>query len=250
MLFLIRLTLSLIFFPALSANVSAQSDKLVCRVNGAVGWYPIFFKKEDKFTGIGIDVLRAFELKHDVKLVYGLEVPWIRLEHQLKTGELDILVGAYFKQERARHFVYSSSFLTEEITIFVSRSAAFELADINDLIGKQGIRPANGSYGESFDNFAQQNLEIHEIVGTETMLRMLMGKRADYVVLAKSHGLHLIREFNLKEKIMPLTHPVAENDIHFLFSKLSKCVSLIPKLNTFIKELKDTELWNSIYTRY
>lgn len=78
----------------------------------------------------------------------------------LENGELDVIAGAYFTQERARLFAYSAPFAYDDVMVFQHRRNMFRMTGIHDLIGLQGARPQGGSYGDYIDTYAEQNLDM------------------------------------------------------------------------------------------
>ncbi len=228
----------------------AQGNTKTCTVNGAIGWYPIIFREAGQVRGIAIDILKSFQQKSAVSIEVGAEVPWIRLEDQIKKGSLDMVAGAFYAKRRTEFGRYSKAFFKEEVAIFVTHNNQFQFTGVQDLIGKTGMRPASGSYGEEFDQFAAQHLEIQNIFGTETMFRMLLANRADYLVLAKLDGLNWLKKMGLENKVIALPQPAAVNDVYFLFSKNGQCLDIVDSLNAHLTSLQASEDWQALLMAY
>ena len=227
---------TLILIVIVTFGLECSEASPLCKVNGASNWYPVIYWQDGQTPrGIGVDLLQRFAQQHKVSLVFGHPQHWVRTEHQLSTGDLDVIAGAYFNERRNNAFVYSDAFHTETISIFVPKNKTFEFQQWRDLQGLIGLRPASGSYGEAFDNFASQHLDIQQNADMVTGMRMLLADRADYIVLAKDHGEHLIKTLKLANKVTSLPHPVTQNKVYFMFHKNSPCLELLPKLNHSIK---------------
>lgn len=211
--------------------------KLVCRVNGATDWYPVLEVSESGVQGAAASVLADFAADYeDVRFEFGNAQPWVRTELQLSEGQLDLIAGAYFNAKRDREFLYSAPFHSEKIHLFVTPEHLFDYTRMEELVGLVGIRPAGGSYGERFDRFAAEHLDLQEVFDSATMLRMLLNGRADYLILAKMNGLQFIKKYGLQREVLMLPQPVVENGVHFLFNRNSPCAGLRNALNRFIAQ--------------
>ena len=218
----------------LPVSQSGFSNSLHCHVNGAVGWYPIVYRQGEQLRGVAVDVLRRFESTHRATMDFDEELPWVRVENKLKNGQLDIIAGAYYNETRAAEFVYSEPFTKEHIHLFVNAENRFAFSKLSQLEGRRGLRPAGGSYGQYFDEYADKHLDIQEITNIDTMFRMLLGQRADFIVLAKPHGLQEVKERGLSLRVDMLSTPVAENHVYFMFNRHSPCLKILPALNAFL----------------
>ncbi|MCC9623865.1 transporter substrate-binding domain-containing protein [Thalassospira sp. MA62] len=208
-------------------------------VGGADGWEPITYTdNQDHQTGLGIDVLRHFVEKHDITLDLKLDIPWTRSLKMLEAGELDVIAGAYFTEERARTFVYTSPFAYDDVMVFQHQSNLFRITGIHDLIGHRGVRPQGGSYGDFIDSYAQRHLDmIYSPTGNQ-IFNVLLNGRVDYVLLGRYDGLANLMVQDLMDTIIAVEPPLQQNAVHLIFSPRSPCASHASSISAMIERLE------------
>ncbi|MDE1464700.1 substrate-binding periplasmic protein [Spartinivicinus poritis] len=209
------------------------------RYAGASEWIPISYVDDaGVYVGLMYDIMLQVSKSLNIKLFSSPVHPWTRVVDQLKKHKIDAIFGAYYNNERARLFVYSAPIVTEPIKIFVHKNNQFIFNTLQDLIGKRGIRPFGGSYGDQFDHFDKQYLHLGRIKSHQLMMKMIEKGRADYVVLAEFDGIATAKKMGLSDLIVPLDQEVAKLDVYILFSKQSACLSKLKPLNDKLAELK------------
>lgn len=229
-----------------ASSLKAQS---VCTLNGSNDWYPISFMRDEKFQGVMVDVAREVAKLQGITLKIGGSRPWKRILHELEKGNLSIIAGSYFTEERAKKFAYSLSITDNNIQVFVKKGNEFSFNTLADLRGKTGLRPAGGSYGQMFDDYAKKHLMITETGTGAYILKMLLASRKQYAVLARKDGLELInREFSGKITMLP--KPVVVNEVFFLFARNNPCYALLDRFNEGIQKLKEQGTISTILSQY
>ncbi|WP_159084822.1 substrate-binding periplasmic protein [Dongshaea marina] len=223
-------------------------------INGAQSWHPYSYFKNGNlggpYMGLIADVTRAVMSELGVKVIAGKPRPWKRLLKDLEFGQLDGLSGAYFTELRAKQFIYSPAIGNDKISIFVKKGHEFNFQTLADLLGKKGLRPAGGSYGETFDKYAREHLLFIESNEDQRMASMLMRGRADYMVLAYHHGKKLLRQMGLEDKIVALKNPVTSNNVYLLFSRSSPCAELSDDFKETFNKMMENGKLDPIYQRY
>ncbi|WP_419905154.1 substrate-binding periplasmic protein [Kiloniella sp.] len=221
------------------------------RINGSSEWYPVSMYSEDtkKFHGLAIGVAREVFRRLKIPVTVEPKLPWKRMLKQLRNGDFDLLLGGYWTQERALIYSYSDPILKDEIAVFVRKGEEFPLVELADLIGRVGLRPLGGSYGEKFDRYAKIYLSFHE-VPEDLSITLLGAGRADYAVLGRYDGVHQLRETGELDRIVDLPWPVASNDVHFMLSNLSPCTNLLEDINKVIRDLHEEGFIQELEAQY
>ncbi|KJE34305.1 amino acid-binding protein [Thalassospira sp. HJ] len=219
------------------------SPKTICRtlaVGGADGWEPITYINDNgQHTGLAIDILQNYAERTDLRLDVNLDIPWPRAIQMLRNGELDVIAGAYFTNERDQIHFYSVPFAHDDIMVFQHRDNRFAVSDLHDLIGHRGARPQGGSYGDYIDRFAEQRLDMMFSPTGNRIFDVLMNGRVDYVMLGRFDGLANIYRDKLRDDIKIVEQPVDSNDVRFMFSRKSPCMVHVKQLNLLIEELSE-----------
>lgn len=241
------LLLILFVFPVCLQASQCQSIK----VNGPNGWEPISYRTAaGQLTGMAIEVAQEVFKTLQVKLHISENLPWKRQQHRLETGTLDLIVAAYFNDERAKKFAYSAPYHSDNISIFVRKDKTFEFKNLHSLKGKIGLRPLGGTYGNHFDQFAEQHLKLIEYTDNESSMKRIYKGKEDYLVLALMDGLFSAYKYGLSSEITPIAKGIAQLPIHFLMSKKSPCVKLMTKINQVLKKLESSHFTKRLEEKY
>ncbi|GGX57998.1 substrate-binding periplasmic protein [Saccharospirillum salsuginis] len=238
------LLFSLICQPALAS----VDDCPVIHGLGAYDWEPIsYYDSNNTWQGVMPAVLRevgrelGFRLNDDEKL------PWKRALLATEAGTMDVLGGAYFTEERARQFYYSTAVTAERIRVF-TRSTDAEVTSLAQLSNRQGVRPAGGSYGDEMDALLDQ-LGVIEIRTGEQMLQMVSVDRADYGVLAEFDGLATRRVTRLDDDIVMAPLILDELEVYYLFSRRSSCADWLPAIDQVIDRMREEGVLDALHER-
>jgi len=216
---------------------ATQCTKL--RASGATGWEPVTYLDDRRVArGLGVDILQEFAARSGIDLEVNLDIPWNRAMLMLANGEIDVMAGAYFTQQRDRQFFYSLPFASDDIVVFQNTDHVFEVNEVGDLVNRRGARPQGGSYGDFLDRYAKDHLDIIFSPTGNRILDLLINQRVDYVMLGRYDGLANIANDNISDQIHMVEPPLVANPVMFMFSRQSPCMKMVPELNSFIVELE------------
>jgi polar amino acid transport system substrate-binding protein len=232
-------------------NTQVHARTAVINVSGGPTWKPIYFKDAaDKPTGVAVDLMKAFGKKKNIKIKFH-QMPRSRAFIEVEKGNIDMMVGVYWTNERAKKFVYSIPFAFDEIKVFVLKGKEFPLNSLKDLQGRIGGRPSFGStFGEDFDDYASKHLTIEHTTKHQQLVDKLLRGYNDYILLAHWDGLSTIKKQGVSENIVVLPYSVAANPIYIMASKRSGYADLIPEINNVIKQMKKDGTLRDIVKKY
>ena len=149
---------------------------------------------------------------------------WARVLHQARTGELDLVAGAFVTDERQAFLDYVMPPITWKPTnIWVARGREFNYRYWSDLRGKRGATLINNSFGQDFDAFADEHLTIEGIRTIEQSFRMAKLGRVDYVLYEHLQGHAKLAKLGLEDEFVDLLPPISSEALHFAFPKNSVC---------------------------
>jgi polar amino acid transport system substrate-binding protein len=123
------------------------------------------------------------------------------------------------------------------VAIFVAKGKEFSFTDKNDLIGKKGVTNQGESYGNEFDSFMKEKLDVARTNGIGEALKQLLDGNADYLIAGYYPGLAEAAEEGLKDKVVALDQALLSAEMFFAFSKKSPCRSLAQGFSQGITEL-------------
>jgi len=149
---------------------------------------------------------------------------WARVLHQARTGELDLIPGAFITDERQTFLDYIQPPITWQPThIWVARGREFNYRYWSDLRGKRGATLINNSFGQDFDRFAEDHLSIEGIRTIEQSFRMAKLGRVDYVLYEHLQGHAKLARLGLEDEFVDLLPPISSEPLYFAFPRNSAC---------------------------
>lgn len=158
-----------------------------------------------------------------INISIGYVGPWGRTQEELAKGNIDFIAGAFFTKPRTERMDYLyPSFQLTRTAVWVSEYRPFDYSEWKDLVGRQGVTVINNSFGQEFDEYAANNLTIHEAVKLEQGLRMLQGDRVDYFIYELNPGRAYASQLGITD-VKPLAVPVSQEPLYLTMSKKSKC---------------------------
>lgn len=211
-------------------------------VSGNLEYPPLLWETPhdpEQLTGAAIRLLE--EILEPLGIALDVQSPgsWARVQRLARLGELDMIAGAFITPERIQYMDYLLPPFTHlQATVWVPVNRVFEYRHWPDLKGKQGSTLINNSFGEGFDQYAKENLQIVNVRTIEQSFEMALAGRVDYVLYERLQGQVKLERLGLAEKFVVLDVPISNEGLFFTFSKDSRC-------NTF--ELRE-RIADSLYT--
>jgi polar amino acid transport system substrate-binding protein len=222
----------------------------VLKVSGAVGWYPLLMEDENGVFGVTVDILEKVAAKNDMTLEVVTNLPWKRVLNDAILGNIDVVCGAYYTEERAEQYIYSDPFMQNETRIFMEKGRAFMVNSLEDLIGKKGGMPFGGSFGEEFDTY-KTNLDIDDgSKSNEIMFKKLIADRIDYALADIYDGVDGLKQMGLYDQIVVGDYVVSSIEVYFLVSKSTSHFLLQEKINETLDEMKASGELELILKKY
>lgn len=149
--------------------------------------------------------------------------PWGRTQEEVAAGHIDLIAGAFYTDARAKRMDYlKPAFQQTRSVLWVRKEHSFAYSQLSDLIGKRGVTVINNSFGQEFDQFAKDNLEILQVGALEQALRMISNGRVDYMVYEEQPGLAYMQAAGI-DKLMVLDTPVSSEALYLTMSLKSDC---------------------------
>ncbi len=231
-----KIFLYMLFCYAVFLNHAGAKERLI--ISGHPDYPPIMWQKDQTIVGIGPElagkVLSTLGIDFEIKFCG----PWKRVQGTARAGEIDLIVGLYSNKERRMYLDFTVPYMTDPTSIFVMKDKRFPFIKWEDLIGKSGTTMHGDSFGEEFDSFIIEKLRVHKTYDANTSFRLLISGRADYFIWGYYPCLINLYLNGYKDKIVPLPQPVTQEKIYMAFSKESKYLHLLSKINQLILKFK------------
>lgn len=165
----------------------------------------------------------AQEINTDIKLVYA--GPWGRVQEDVAAGRIDMIAGAFFTLPRTHYmdYIYPQMMRTKT-SVWVNTKTPFPYTQWEDLKSYRGVTVINNSFGQEFDEYAEQQLTIEEVGSLEQGLRMLSANRVDYLIYEENPGKAYAKKLNI-QNLQAIPLEITRESLYLTMSKKSPCNS-------------------------
>jgi polar amino acid transport system substrate-binding protein len=219
----------------LAPGAAHAAEREVVTITGHPNWPPFSYQQQGRIEGIGAE-LATIVLK-DI----GFEVQsqtsgnWKRAQAQAEAGAVDVIVGAYKTSERLAYLAYTTTPYMDDVNVlWVARGATFQFRQWEDLIGKRGTAMLGESYGERFDGFIKDKLQMEWVSTPAQSLQKLVLGRADYYPFSLYGGKVQVKELGFSGRVEHLPQPLSTESIYICVSKKSKFASYLPQIEAAV----------------
>lgn len=238
------LLLYIFIFPAWSvpseANASACSNPIKVGYND---WPPYAWQDmQGEAQGLDVELLRAFAEFLGCEINF-INVPAKRSHQMLKSGSLDIMMGATKTVEREEYSFFSDPYRDEEVRLFVldENKDNVKLEQWQDIF-TQKLRllvPISGWYGADYEN-TRERLALENLLilspDVDKSVQMLTYDRAD-LMIGDAIAMPYIASQHQGVRLSALKPILDHNPIHLMLSKQSMSPLLLAQFNRAIKAL-------------
>jgi len=204
--------LFLITLLIFSANSSVLSDDSFI-VSGNPHAPPVVWEEQHNLSGVAPDLIEA--IFNELSISYSIRIisDWDKVQRAAKAGEIDLIVSAYRNDERSNYLNFSIPYLPEPTVIVVKKGKKFTFFGWDSLKGKKDVSNSGESYGQKFDTFIKEHLDIsyHPL---ERTLQVLNLGQADYLIIDLYTALTYARLLRGESSITILDPPVTVENFH------------------------------------
>jgi len=242
------LLISCLIVACVSVSNSFAADTFI--VSGNPKAPPVVWEQYEKLTGIGPDIAKS--ILTELKLDYDMRIvgDWQQVQDKCKSGEVDMIVSAYKNDERASYMEYSMAYLPQPTVIVVERGKEFPFGRWESLIGKKGVSNIGESYGQQFDTFIKDKLEV-KFIAFDRAIELLNRGEADYLIVDLYTALIYSRLLQGEDSITILDPPVTTQTFHITIAKNSPMAVQMPAINKKLYRLvKDGTVERLFYKHF
>jgi polar amino acid transport system substrate-binding protein len=149
--------------------------------------------------------------------------PWGRVQAEARAGNVDLVAGAFFTLPRTEYLDYFyPAFRETRSAVWIAKDTKLPYKRWSDLVPKRGVTVINNSFGEEFDRFARERLNIAQVASLEQAIQMVQRGRADYLIYEDSPAAAYMARLGVTN-LKPLSPPVAAENLYVALSHRSAC---------------------------
>ena len=227
-------------------NASHASECTKMKVSGVPHYPPAIWANEEtaQMSGAVVEITKKALSSIDIETEAVYVGPWSRVLHLAEHGKLDGVIGAYINEEREKWGLFIEPvYGPDPNNVFMKKDKPIKYEKWDDLKGLVGSTKVGDSYGQEFDMFEKEHLDIERVPGMENAFLMLDKERIDYVIYAKYPSLSIIKKLGLEESIVPIEPPFRVEDLWFTISKKSPCVHRAEEISQALKHALADNGW-------
>jgi polar amino acid transport system substrate-binding protein len=220
----------------LLAPAALARELLAC---GHPSYPPVSWHSQGELVGLAPQVVRQLfgELGHEVRLL--ALGNWKRCLQEAKQGRVDIVVAAYRTRERETWMGFTEATLVADpILLFTHRGNPIRFRDWDDLRGLTAGLLLGDSFGERFDQFAEQHLDIEWVSSGEQNFIKLAQGRIDFMPVGLYSWTLQNRRFGYDEVIVRLPGELVTEHYHIGVRRDPALLALLPRIDQRLRELE------------
>ncbi|MFY9706748.1 MAG: transporter substrate-binding domain-containing protein, partial [Desulfobacterales bacterium] len=240
---IVALLLPLGYSPgAATTSSGGPFDVLHFRGNSDFSPYE-FINDKNEPDGYNVELTQAIARQLGLKVHIELG-QWSDVRRELETEKIDALIGVLYSKERDEVFDFSVPHVVISYTVFVRKDSTFQ--NPMDLMGREVIVVKNVY---AHDWLTQNDFTPHvvTVARPEEALQLLSQGRHDCAVLARLHGLDLLRSLNI-DNLKTIGPPVLTQKMGFAVKAGN--ADLLAKINEGLYLVQASGEYDRIYRKW
>ncbi|KAF0812374.1 Arginine-binding extracellular protein ArtP [Andreprevotia sp. IGB-42] len=227
----------------LLAGIAAASQAAGCQrviVTTHPDYKPFHWYDGKALTGASVEL--ATRILDDMRYPYEIRYvgPWPRVLKEAEAGNVDIVMSLKSTPERREYMEFTSEpAFPNPMAVFVRKDKAFAFTRWEDLIGKRGGVNSGDRYGEGFDEFLHDKLNIEPVNEAAQNFRKLGAERIDYYITGLYPGMAYLADNKLGQQFTALGKPINSGVVQVGFVKKSPCLVLLQGFNLRLQQLNE-----------
>ena len=222
-----------------------QSSTKTIVVGGNWAYPPYeFLDGNGKPAGYNVDLTRAIADVMGMKVEFRFD-DWTKLRAGLKSGDIDILQGISYSEERTRSIDFSPPHTIVHHAVFARRGTP-AVHSLEELRGRQVIVFQDGIMHDTLRRLGF-GADLVLTGSPADALRLLASGKCDYAVVASLPGMFLIRQLRLTN-LVPVAKNVAAEKYGYGVGKGN--AELITRFSEGLAILQQTGKYQAIYDKW
>ena len=227
----------LVLLLSLSAPTALARELLAC---GHPFYPPLSWQSRGELVGLAPQVVQQLfeELGYEVRLL--ALGNWKRCLLEAKQGRVDIVVAAYRTRERLAWMDFTQApLVADPILLFTRRDKPIRFRDWDDLRGLTVGLLLGDSFGERFDRFAEQHLNIERVSSGEQNFIKLAQGRIDFMPVGLYSWTLQNHRFGYDQLIVQQPGELVTEHYYIGVRRDPTLLTLLPRLDQRLRELAE-----------
>jgi polar amino acid transport system substrate-binding protein len=208
-------------------------------------WYPYqYHNKKQKLVGLDFDIFNAIIKELNLKVRF-TELPWKRHLQYIKTGKMDMAMGASHTSEREATAYFSLPYRIEKVNLFVRKGTIdkIKLNTLSDLSTSDYMIGVEGGYfyGEEYKQLITTKefyTHINDVIDLEQNVALLLKGHIDGFLVDPVTMKAFSEKYSLQGEFEVHPLKIYQDNIHIMLSRESCSVDIVNRINKSITQLK------------
>ncbi|MBA6327609.1 amino acid ABC transporter substrate-binding protein [Colwellia sp. MB02u-6] len=243
-----------LFLVCLMVNFTSYAKDLYV---GWELWFPYQYRNsQQELVGLDFEIFNTIFAKVGYTTEY-TELPWKRHLHYIKTGEMDVAMGASLSEERRRYAMFSEPYRQETVHLFVRNGQAnsIKLGRLSDLTNSNYIIGIESGYyyGDEYQELMKTvefQEHIVEVVDIEENVTLLLAGHIDGFLVDPATIKAFSDKYKMTGEFEKHALSIYQADIHLIFSKKSVKPDVVTAINQAIGDLKKSGELDKIINKW
>lgn len=209
-------------------------------------WYPYqYHNKERQLVGLDIESFKAIMTQANLPYTTA-EIPWKTHLHYLKTGKMDMAMGASWSSERENYAYFTQPYRHETVKLFVKKglSANIKLNTLSDLIGSKYILGVESGYyyGDTYQELIKKpsfRANISEVIDLEQNVTLVLEGHLDGFLVDPNTMQSFVEKYHMEDEFEQHPLEIYSADIFIMLSKKTLDKDVLSRIDKAITTLKD-----------
>lgn len=230
--FLAGMTVSLLIM----GSFTCHADQKIL-ASGNMYSAPVMWEKSKNIVGVGPELIK--KIFTDLGISYTIKElgDWNDVQELARQGSIDMIVSAYQNNDRKTYLEFSESYFPQPVVLIVPVGTRFKFDTWNDLIGKKGVTHIGESFGQEFDTFIEQKLDVKQ-AKMKRCFDLLDTGMVDYIIIDFFKGINYMQMLRRMKSVQIVKQPITVEHISIGIAKTSPLIARLPEINAKIKAMK------------
>jgi polar amino acid transport system substrate-binding protein len=243
--------LAIVFWLVFSSSIACAEKTYI--ISGNSHAPPVVWAEQSRLSGVGPDLVS--KIFDELSIPYEVRVidDWSKVQQEAEAGTIDLIVSAFRNKQREGYLNFSIPYLPEPSVVLVRKGTEFEFSKWSALKGKKGVAGSGESFGQEFDAFLRDNLDVSFFTLERAVQELALGK-ADYLIIDYYTALIYTYLLQGEQAVTILEPSIGTENFHLAIAKNSPLSGRLADINRVLAEQIAggvvTELFMTHYERW
>ncbi len=195
----------------------------------------------DGETMHGASIAIAKRVLDDLKIPYEVRYvgPFPRVMVAAERGDIDMVATLKKTPEREVFLLYPKTpALANPVAVFASRERPFEFRTRADLVGLRGGITRGNVFGDGFDDYLKQHLDVESANSPENNFSKLGAGRLDYFITGYYAGMAYLLKRGDEERFVAKSPFLVDTPNYLVLTRNGQCAAKLEAIDQRLAQLK------------